>query len=147
MGVACPKCGNEDLRLDPISRFRLGIPHLSDLQQANVVLSCQPCRSNFQFLMRRRNGPSFSHFMDIWDDGKPQKDGPRQGHITLWSDTGKLWSDTGNRKASVDYIFAHRDGQGVLWPMHECQWRRNSRPLWRQKSVPPGVTGQHRWPR
>ncbi len=40
MGVACPKCGNADLRLDPISRFRLGIPHLSDLQQAVVVLSC-----------------------------------------------------------------------------------------------------------
>ena len=41
MGVACPKCGNEDLRFDPISRFRLGIPHLSDLQQAGcrAVLS------------------------------------------------------------------------------------------------------------
>ena len=112
MGVACPKCGNEDLRLDPISVFRLGIPHLSDLQQANVVLSCQPCRSSFQFQMRGRNRPSFSHFLNIWDDDKAQKDGPRQGHISLWSDMG-------NRKAFVDYDFAQSDGQGVLWPMHE----------------------------
>ena len=43
MSVACPKCGNEELRLDPISRFRLGIPQLSDLEQAVVLLSCQPC--------------------------------------------------------------------------------------------------------
>ena len=76
MGVACPKCGNKDLRLDPISRFRLGIPHLSDLQQASVLLSCQPCRSSFQFQMRGRDRPSYSHFMNIWDDGKAQKDGP-----------------------------------------------------------------------
>ena len=112
MGVACAKCGNKDLRLDPISRFRLGIPHLSDLQRASVVLSCQPCRSSFQFQMRGRDRPSYSHFMNIWDDGKAQKDGPRKGHISLWSDMGI-------RKAFVDYDFAHSDGQGVLWPMHE----------------------------
>ena len=29
----------------------------------------------------------------------------------------------------------------------ECQGRRNSGPLWRQKSVPPSVIGQHKWPR
>ena len=49
MGVACPKCGNEDLKVNPISRFRLGIPHLSELQQAVVVMSCQPCRSEHSF--------------------------------------------------------------------------------------------------
>ena len=114
MGVACPKCGNEDLRFDPISRFRLGIPHLSDLQQAVVVRSCQPCRSGFQFLMQGRNRPSFSHFMDIWDDGKSVTDGPRRGHISLWSGTG-------SRRASVDYGFAHREEQSVLWPMHEAR--------------------------
>ena len=26
----------------------------------------------------------------------------------------------------------------------KCQGRRNSGPLWRQKSVPPGVIGQHK---
>ena len=69
MGVACPKCGNEDLRVDPISRFRLGIPHLSDLKQAVVVLSCRPCSSSYQFRIQRPNGPSFSHFMDVRDIG------------------------------------------------------------------------------
>ena len=114
MGVACPKCGNKDLRLDPISRFRLGIPHLSDLQQAVVVLSCGPCRSDFQFLMQGQNRPSFSHFLHVWDDGKSETDGLRRGHISLWSGTG-------NRKASVDYDFAHRDEESVLWPMHEAR--------------------------
>ena len=112
MGIACPKCGNEDLRLDPISLFRLGIPHLRDLQQAIVVLSCQPCRSSYQFQIPGRNRSSFSHFMNIWDEGKSQKDGHRRGHISLWPGTGK-------RKAFVDYNFTHRDGRGVLWPMHE----------------------------
>ena len=107
MSVACPKCGNEDLRFDPISRFRLGIPHLSDLKQAVVVLSCRPCRSDFQFRIQGRNRPSFSHFMHVWDDGKSEMDGLRRGHISLWSDTG-------SRKAPVDYGFAHRDEQSVL---------------------------------
>ena len=107
MSVACPKFGNEDLRFDPTSRFRLGIPHLSDLKQAVVVLSCRPCRSDFQFRIQGRNRPSFSHFMHVWDDGKSEMDGLRRGHISLWSDTG-------SRKASVDYGFAHRDEQSVL---------------------------------
>ena len=114
MGVACPKCGNEDLRFDPISRFSLGIPHLSDLKQAVVVLSCRPCRSAFQFRIQGRHRPSFSHFMDVWDDGKSETDGLRRGHISLWSDTG-------SRKATVGYGFAHRDEQSVLWPVHEAR--------------------------
>ena len=114
MGIACPKCGNEDLRLDPISRFRLGIPHLSDLQQAVVVLSCRPCRSDFQFSVQGRNRPCFSHFMHVWGHGKSETDGVRRGHISLWSSTG-------SRKAFVDYDFAHRDDQSVLWPMHEAR--------------------------
>ena len=59
MGVACPRCGSEDLKLDPISRFRLGIPHLSELQQAVILLSCPPCRRQFEFLIQERNRPSF----------------------------------------------------------------------------------------
>ena len=113
MGVACQKCGNEDLRLDPISRFRLGIPHLSELQQAVIVLSCRPCRSKFQFLIQGRNRPSFSHFMDVGNDGKPGPNGLRRGHISLWSDTS-------SRHASVDYGFVHSGEQGVLWPLHEA---------------------------
>ncbi len=112
MSVACPKCGNEDLRFDPISRFRLGIPHLSDLKQAVVALSCRPCGNTFQFPIQGRSRPSFSHFMQLWDDGKSETDGLRRGLIALWSDTG-------SRKAFVDYNFAHRDEQSVLWPMHE----------------------------
>ena len=46
MGVACPKCGNDDLKPDPISQFRLGIHHLSELRQGGVWLSCQPCRTS-----------------------------------------------------------------------------------------------------
>ena len=65
MGVACAKCGNEDLRVDPISRFRLGIPHLSELQQSVVVLSCRPCASSFQVRIPGRNRPGFSHFMHV----------------------------------------------------------------------------------
>ena len=114
MGVACPKCGNENLRLDPINRFRLGVPHLSELQQAVVVLSCRPCRSNFQFVIQGRNRPSFSHFLRVGNDGKAGPDGLRRGHISLWSDTI-------GRYASVDYGFVHSDEQGVLWPMHEAR--------------------------
>ena len=114
MSVACPKCGNEDLRPDPISRFRLGIPHLSELQQGVVVLSCRPCRSAFQFLVQGRNRPSFSHFMHVWDDGKSKTDGLRRGYISLWSGRG-------GRKATIDYDFTHRDEQSVLWPMHEAR--------------------------
>ena len=114
MSVACPKCGNEDLRLDPISRFRLGIPQLSDLEQAVVVLSCRPCRSEFQFRTQGRNRPSFSHFMNLQDGSKPEANGLRKGYISLWSDTV-------SRKASVDYFFAHRVEQGALWPMSEAR--------------------------
>ena len=102
------------MRFDPIRRFHLGIPHLSDLRQAVVVLSCRPCRSNFQFQIQGRNRLSFSHFMDVWDDGKSETDGLRRGHISLWPNTG-------SRKASLDYDFAHRDEQSVLWPMHEAR--------------------------
>ena len=56
MNVACPKCGSEELTSNPISQFALGIPHLRKLQQAVVVLSCQPCRSSFQFVIQGRNG-------------------------------------------------------------------------------------------
>ena len=84
MSVACPKCGNEDLRLDPISRFRLGIPQLSDLEQAVVVLSCRPCRSEFQFRTQGRNRPSFSHFMHLQDGSKPEANGLCKGvHIIV----------------------------------------------------------------
>ena len=114
MSVSCPKCGNEDLRFDPISRFRLGIPHLSDLQQAVVVLSCRPCRSDFQFLIQGRNRPSFSHFMNVWDDSKSETVGLRRGHISLWSGTG-------SRKAFVVYDFAQSDEQSVVWPVHEAR--------------------------
>ena len=114
MTVICPKCGNEDLKLDPISRFRLGLPHLSDLRQAVVVLSCRPCRSDFQFRIQGRSRPGFSHFMHIWDDGNSEADGLRRGHISLWYDAG-------SRMASVDYNFAHRDEQSVLWPMQEAK--------------------------
>ena len=115
MSVVCPKCGNEDLRFDPISRFSLGIPHLGDLKQAVVVLSCQPCRSDFQFRIQAgRNRPSFSHFLHVWDDGKHEMDGLRRGHISVWADTS-------SRRAFVDYDFAHRDEQIVLWPMHEAR--------------------------
>ena len=112
--VACPKCGNGDLRVDPISRFRLGIPHLSDLKQAVVVLSCRPCRSSFQFQIQGQNRPSFSHFMHVWDNGESEKEAIRRGHISLWSDTG-------GRKASVDYNFANSDEQNVLWPIQEAR--------------------------
>ena len=114
MGVACPKCGNEDLRVDPISWFRLGIPHLSDLKQAVLVLSCRPCRSSYQFHIQGQNRPSFSHFMDVWDNGKPAAELIRRGHITLWPDTGRS-------KASVDYNFANSDEQSVLWPIQEAR--------------------------
>ena len=114
MGVACPKCGNEDLKLDPISQFRLGIPHLSDLQQAVVLLSCRPCRSSYQFRIQGQNGQGFLHFMDVWDDGKSETKGLRRGYISLRSGMG-------SGRASVDYNFAHRDEQGVLWPMGEAR--------------------------
>lgn len=71
MGVACPNCGNEDLRVDPISRFYLGIPHLRDLKQAAVILSCRPSRSNYLFRLQGQNGLSFSHFMRVWVNNKP----------------------------------------------------------------------------
>ena len=119
MGVACPKCGNEDLRSGPISRFRLGIPHLSELQQAVVVLSCRPCRSDFQFRTQGGGRPSFSHFMDVWNEGGSEPEGLRRGHISLWSDTG-------SRRASVDYGFVHSDEQGVLWPTHEARIQTGS---------------------
>ena len=114
MGVACPKCGNQDLRPDPISRFRLGIPHLSELQQDVVILSCRPCRSSFQFPIQGRNRPGFSHIMHVGNDDKPEPDGLRRGHIFLRSDTG-------SRFASVDYGFVHSGEQGVLWPVREAR--------------------------
>ena len=114
MGVACPKCGNEDLKLDPISAFRLGIPHLSELRQAVVVLSCQPCRTSHQFRIRGRSQPGFSHFMLARNDDRPDPDGLRRGHISLRPDAS-------GGHASVDYGFVHSDKQGVLWPTHEAR--------------------------
>ena len=111
MGIACPKCGNEDLRVDPVSRFRLGIPHLSELQQAVVVLSCQPCRSEFQSRLPGRNRPGFSHFMRL--HGQPDPDGVQRGYISLWADLG-------GRHAVVNHRFVHSGEQGVLWPTEEA---------------------------
>ena len=113
MGVGCPKCGNEDLRLDPINRFRLGIPHLSELQQAFVVLSCGPCRTDFQFRIQGGSRPSFSHFMHVANEDTTKAGGLRRGHISLWSDTS-------SRKAIVGYGFVHSEEQGVLWPTQEA---------------------------
>lgn len=114
MGVACPKCGNEDLKLDPISQFRLGIPHLSELRQAVVVLSCQPCRTRHQFRIRGRNQPSFSHFMSPGNSDRPDPDGLRRGQVFLRPDAS-------GGHASVDYGFVHSDKQGALWPTHEAR--------------------------
>ena len=109
MGAACPKCGNEDLRGDPVSLFRLGIPHLSELQQAVVVRGCRPCRSEFQVRILGQNRPGFSHFMN---GGEPYLGGHRRGHISLWHHTS-------SRHATVSYNFVHSGEQGVLWPIHE----------------------------
>lgn len=114
MGVACPKCGNEELRVDPISRFRLGIPQFRELQQAVIVLSCLPCRTDFQFRIRERDQPSFSHFMHVWNDDMPEQRGLRRGHISLWCDAS-------SRGALVDYDFVHSDEEGILWPMREAR--------------------------
>ena len=114
MSVACPKCGSEDLKVDPISRFRLGVPHLRELQQAVVVLSCRPCRSDFQFRIQGLNRPSFSHFMHLGNEGKPASDGLRRGHISLWPDMS-------TRGPFVGYGFVHSEEQGVLWPLHEAR--------------------------
>ena len=46
-------------------------------------------------------------------------------------------------KEAVRYLAPFLTGDKDL----PCQWRRNSGPLWRQKSVPPAVNGQHKWPR
>ena len=119
MGVACPKCGNEELRVDPISRFRLGIPQFRELQQAVIVLSCLPCRTGFQFMVRERGQLSFSHFMHLWNDDKPEQRGLRRGHISLWSDAS-------SRGASVDYDFVHSDEEGILWPMREARIQTGS---------------------
>ena len=114
MGVACPKCGNEDLRVDPISRFHLEIPHLRDLKQAVNVLSCRPCRSSYQFQIQGQNRPSFSHFMHVLDNEKPATEAIRPGHISLGPYAG-------SRKAFVDYNFANSEQQGVLWPIQEAR--------------------------
>ena len=114
MGIACPKCGNEDLKLDAIGQFRLGIPHLRQLQQDVIVMSCRPCRSDFQFPIQGRNRPDFSHFMLGGTDAKPGPDGLQRGHVSLWPSTG-------SRNASIDYGFVHSDEQGVLWPTHEAR--------------------------
>ena len=114
MGIACPKCGNADLKLDPISQFRLGIPHLGGLRQAAVMLSCSPCSSSYQFRTQSQNGQGFLHFIDVRDDDKSETDGLRRGYISLRSAMG-------SGRASVDYNFAHRDEQGLLWPMGEAR--------------------------
>lgn len=113
MSIGCPKCGNEDLRVDPISRFRLGIPHLSELQQAVIVLSCQPCRSSFHAQMLGGNRPGFSHFMHLQNDGKPGPDGLQRGHVSLSPDGSSI-------RTSVSFNFVHSDRQGVLLPLHEA---------------------------
>ena len=113
MSSGCPKCGNEDLRVDPISRFHLGIPHLSELQQAVVVVSCQPCRTSFQLQVLGRNRPAFSHFMNLHNDGKPGSGGLQRGHVSLWP-TG------GSSRTSVSCNFVHSGGQGILWPVQEA---------------------------
>ena len=113
MSVKCPKCGNDDLKVDPITSFRLGIPHLSELQQAVVVLSCQPCRSSSQFPIQGRDRPGFSHFMHLPKDGKPGSDGLQRGHVSLWPNGSNI-------RTSVSFNFVHGGSQGVLWPVQEA---------------------------
>ena len=113
MSGECPNCGGEDLKVDPISRFHLGIPHLSELQQAVVVVSCQPCRSSFQLQIRGANRRGFSHFMHLSNDGKAGSDDLQRGHVRLWPHDSSTW-------ASVSFNFVHSDRQGVLWPVHEA---------------------------
>ncbi len=44
-------------------------------------------------------------------------------------------------------LYSYCTGVHCIASSRECQWRRNSGPLWRQKSGPPGVISQHKWPR
>ena len=113
MSIACPKCGSDDLRVAPVGRFRLGVPHLSELQQAVVVLSCHLCRTDVQFQISGRNRPGFSYFMDLWDDDGSEPGDPQRGHVILWPDTL-------DRSASVNFSFAQCAEQGVLWPLGEA---------------------------
>ena len=113
MGVACPNCGNEDLRVDPISRFNLGIPHLRDLNQAVVILSCRPCRSSYQFYIQGQNRPSFSHFVHVLDNDKPSTETITRGYISLMPSPGSM-------EAVVGYNFAATEEQSVLWPIQEA---------------------------
>ena len=114
MTVTCPQCGNEDLDVDPISRFRLGIPRLSEMQQTVVVLSCRQCRSSSQFNILGRERPGFSHFMHLSNDGEPGPDDLQRGHISLWAESRP-------RHAIVSLDFVHSGGQGVLWPVFEAR--------------------------
>ena len=77
------------------------------------MLSCRQCRTRFHFPIQRRNRPSFSHFMDVGNDGKSGPDGLRRGYISLGPDMS-------SRGAFVGYGFVHSEEQGVLWPMHEA---------------------------
>ena len=52
--------------------------------------------------------------MHVWDNGKPEAEAIRRGHISLWSDTG-------SREASVDYDFANSGEQNALWPIQEAR--------------------------
>ena len=112
MSSGCPKCGSEDLRIEPISRFRLGMPHLSELQQAVVVVSCQPCRTSFQLQVLGRNRTGFSHFMHLQNDGEPGSDGLQRGHV-------RLSPDGNSCRTTVSFNFVHSSEQGVLWPVQE----------------------------
>ena len=51
--------------------------------------------------------------MNFHDGSKPEANGLRQGYISLF--------DTVSRKATVDFSFAHKVEQGVLWPMFEAR--------------------------
>lgn len=113
MSSGCPKCGNEDLRVDPISRFHLGIPHLRELQQSVVVVSCQPCSTSFQLQVLGPNRPGFSHFMNLPNGGEPGPDGLQRGYVNLWPADGNILP-------SVSFNFVHSGGQGILWPVQEA---------------------------
>ena len=151
--------------------LRYGMPAIEVLRAEARMAKRDPAELASFRSLRLNLGTSeveTQHLIDslVWRSIETEELPPREGPICMGLDLGYTsafsacavyWPQTHRLEGFVACGTspplsdrALSDGvSGVYETMRDrdCQGRRNSGPLWRQKSVPPGVIGQHKWPR
>ncbi len=112
VSLQCTSCGSA-MAPEPFGPFRLGIPHLRNLQQVTVMVKCTGCgKQRFQ-LNVAPGQPGFSAL--VWETSPLPSNGRsyRSGHMSV----GRVPGDV---RTSLSFNFACSSGSGTAWPLSDA---------------------------